>query len=238
MALKDLIADSAALTEKAIEDIVRPYVQYDPKAKRIGFTPKAKSLPKKHKLILHLIALQGWSYVSDESIPTTAKPAELEDAIGIPGGTLRPMLKDLKENHYVTLKSGRYGVQSSSLDDLKALLAGETPSARGLSSRVARRGAAKDGAKKDVDHGVKGKRRSAKKGVDLTAMFRGWIKDGWFKQKKRSMKDLKQKFREKGVMVQNSTLPAYLLMALRENLLEREMATVDGRQVWVYWQPK
>jgi hypothetical protein len=39
-------------------------------------------------------------------------------------------------------------------------------------------------------------------------------------------------------MVENTTLPTYFLAALRDDLLDREQAEVDGRKVWVYWQAK
>jgi hypothetical protein len=239
MALKDLIADSAALTEKAIEDIIAPYISYDPKMKQISFTAKAKNLPSKHKIVLYLVALHGWPFVTDESLPTTAKPADLEEALGIRGGTLRPILKSLKEAHYLIAKGSRYGVQAASLNEIKAMLAGETSSSRAVPSKSGRR---KDtSTKNETDSagkdGSKGKRKTHAKGVDLGAMFRGWIADGYFKQK-RSMKDVKQKFRQKGVMVENTTLPTYFLAALRDDLLEREQAEVDGRKVWVYWQAK
>lgn len=231
MALKDLIADSAALTEKAIEDIIGPYISYDPKMKQVSFTAKAKNLPNKHKIVLYLVALHGWPYVTDESLPTTAKPADLEEALGIRGGTLRPILKGLKEAHYLIAKGRRYGVQAASLTEIKALLAGETASNRIAPSKSGRRKTSATRGETD------GKRKTHSKGVDLGAMFKGWITDGYFKQK-RSMKDVRQKFRQKGVMVENTTLPTYFLAALRDDLLEREQAEVDGRKVWVYWQAK
>lgn len=237
MALKDLIADSAALTEKAIEDIIGPYISYDPRTKQISFTAKAKNLPHKHKIILYLVALHGWPFVTDESLPTTVKPADLEMVLGIRGGTLRPILKSLKDAHYLIAKERRYGIQAASLDDIKAMLGGETASTRVVPSKSGRR---KVTAKKNETNSASkdgGKRKSHTKGVDLGAMFRGWITDGYFKQR-RSMKDVKQKFRQKGVMVENTTLPTYFLAALRDDLLEREQAEVDGRKVWVYWQTK
>jgi len=236
MALKDLIADSAALTEQAIEDIIGPYISYDPKMKQISFTAKAKNLPNRHKIVLYLVALHGWPYVTEDELPTTAKPADLETSLGIRGGTLRPILKGLKDAHYLIAKGSRYGVQAASLNEIKAMLSGETAPGRVAVSKSRRRGAVtkseSDSAGKNAS---KGKRKT--KGSDIGVMFKGWIADGYFKQK-RSMKDVKQKFRQKGVMVENTSLPTYFLAALRDDLLEREQADVDGRKVWVYWQPK
>lgn len=115
MALKDLVIDKAAMTEEAIEKIVSGRLHYDVEEKAISLTPAGASLPVKKKLLTYLVGLQGWRFVAEEPIAADASPAELEEHLGIPGGTVRPMLMDLRERHLLYCKKGRYSVRPSSL---------------------------------------------------------------------------------------------------------------------------
>jgi hypothetical protein len=49
MALKDLIASKASLTEDAIEEIVAEFARFDPDHKAIVFTPESYKLSSKVK---------------------------------------------------------------------------------------------------------------------------------------------------------------------------------------------
>lgn len=234
MALKDLLVSKAVLAEEAIEKIVAGHVHYDAEAKEITLSHAGAALPAKKKLLVYLVALQGWPYVvSEEPIPTDASPAELVEQLGVPGGTIRPMLMDLADRHLAVNRNGRYSVRASSLHAITAELeaggsAGDRPKKRPAASRAkAEGGKAPPTNRRDRS----GKRRSQ------AAMFENWIDQGFFDQP-RSQADVVKKFRQAGIIVSRTSMPQLFLKAIRADRLVREEADVSGRNVWVYRRPK
>ena len=119
MPLKDLTVKGTVLLEKQVEEIVADYVRYDPEAKEIILLPASNSLKDKAKVLLFLVALQGWPFVTKEPVPTDATPAGIEHALHIPGGTLRPILKKLKDSHLVLVKGRSYRINPAALEQIK-----------------------------------------------------------------------------------------------------------------------
>lgn len=119
MPLKDLTIKGTVLREKQIEELVSDYVRYDPETKEIILLPAANSLKNNAKILLYLVALQGWSFVTKDPVPTDATPANIEHALHIPGGTLRPALKGLKESHMILAKGRSYSIHPAALPHIK-----------------------------------------------------------------------------------------------------------------------
>src|SRR5258708_7824100 len=140
MALKDVVASKSALTEEAVEALIRDYIRYDLEEKEITFLSAAATLSGRQKVIVYLVALQGWPIVAKgEDIPTAATPGDIGARVGIHGGTLRPLLKDLKDRHLIAWKDGSYSVRAASLADVKAEMDGRAPVRRALKSKVSAR---------------------------------------------------------------------------------------------------
>jgi hypothetical protein len=236
MALKNLVAQKAALTEEAIESIIAEYVRYDVDEREVAFTPAAADLTSKAKILVYLVALQGWQFVTEEAVTASAKPAALEKQLAIAGGTLRPMLKDLKDRHLLASKSGSYSVRAASLNAIKAELDGTSVLKTGAAKRKPRKSSAtkSDSAQEDASQGSKkAQKRSTSKASDVGLQFTEWVEQGYF-NKPRTAADVLRRFHEEGTIIPRSSVPQYLLAAVRRQQLSRQKEDVDGKEVYVY----
>jgi hypothetical protein len=235
MALKDLIASTSTLTEEAVEALIKDYVRYDVEEKEIAFLPAAARLSGKQKVLVYLVALQGWPIVAKgQEIPTAAKPAHVGERVGIAGGTLRPLLKELKDRHLIVSRGGAYSVRAASLADIKKEMEGQ-----GVASKPSRPKRGRKQPEKAASTDPKQKRKAASgKSGDLTAKFNSWITGGFF-QKPRTLGEVRDRFHEQGDIIPRTTIPTYLLAAVRAKppRLTRARADVDGKKVWVYTSP-
>jgi len=262
MALKDLIAEKGALDEVAIERIVSPYVRYDVEAREIHFMPAFAALSNKAKILVYLVALQGWRFVADEAMQVDARPSDIEAATGIPGGSVRPTLSALAESHHLTERDGRYSVRSTSLSVVEAELNG---GGQGVALRRPRGGARKAARKartaesdiEDFESGetdgdedaesigepvaesdeeaakTKRPRKIAGKTGNVAATFDRWIDEGYFDEP-RTLSDVQKRFRKEAIMVPQTSLPGYFLGAVRKGRLTRDEVEANGKTVWAY----
>lgn len=246
MALKDLIVQRSSLTEAAIEEIVGKYVNYDPEEKAVALTAAGSSLGLKAKVLVYLVALQGWKFVTDEDVPVDAKPAEITEHVGIPGGSLRPTLKELKDSQIIDEKGGRYFIRPVRLDVIKNALS----SPGGVRSKGSKRGGTTSRAKpsskgegsvdKQSATNAVGEtaaetkdRASSRSSTDVSGRFARFIRDGFF-NKPKTLAELKEQFHKVGVILPRTSLPGLLLKAIRSEVLEREKAVLNGKEVWTY----
>lgn len=238
MALKDLVADHKKVAEETIEKIIGPYVRYDPAAQKIVWTAQSKSLSNDAKVLVFLVAVLGWHYVSEEKITVKTKPANLESDLGIPGGTLRPVLKKLKDGHLLTEVSGQYAVQLANIDAIENAIAGNVraptkKSSSRKSGRTKPEKAEDEGA--DVKSSEKRKSRGAPN--QLKTLLTKWISDGFFKEP-RTMSNLLERYHENAVIAKLTSLSGLLLDAVRDGLLIRTKIDVQNKKVWAYSAPK
>lgn len=237
MALRDLIASKASLAEDVIEEIVSEYVRFDTDEKAVFLTPESDGLSNKAKALVYLVALQGWPFVIDDVVPVDAKPADIEKQTGIPGGTLRPILKELKDGRIVIEKGGHYSVLSSALRTIKA----ELESSRGAVTRRRKGKAGRDVAPA-TDHranvevpeqGAKKRARRSSSSTNAAESFGSWIDAGFF-DKPRTLSDVQKRFHQEAMIVPRTSIPGYLLKAVRSRRLVRQKANVNGKNVWAY----
>ena len=234
MALKDLIASKASLAEDVIEEIVSEFVRFDPDHKAVVFTPKAHGLSTKARVLIYLVALQGWSFVVDDPVPADAKPSEITEHTGIAGGTLRPVLKELKDRHIIVQRGGRYSVRSVALQAIKSELGGSAINST-KPNRKSKLRADHDGeSESEPPSEATGKRGRRSSGINkLGEEFDALINGGFF-NKQKTLADVQQHFHKRAMIVPQTSMPPYLLKAVRSGQLERDKIEVNGRAVWAY----
>jgi hypothetical protein len=240
MALKDLIASRQQLNEAAIEAVIKDFVRYDPDNSDIILTPAAVRLPNKHKVLTYLVALEGWVYLKPNIEVTGARPSELEGALGIPGGTLRPLLRDLAAERLVKSDRGAYRIVAPNLDAAVAAINHQADARSGTQERAPIRRKAKSSSgrtisprRDDTANKRSAPKRSKTSGINAAAMFQTWIDRGFFSQPK-SMKDMLDEFHKKGVIMKMTSLSKLPLAAVRSGALERNKGDQEGKQVWLY----
>ena len=234
MALRDLITQRAAIAEQQIEKIVADYVGYDVDEKVVVHRPTFAKLSNKGKVLVHLVALQGWQYVTEDDVPAGASPADLEKDLHIAGGTLRPTLKDLKDRHLINVSGHKYSVSPAALENIKSEIKGQgdgETATRTPRPRTRRKSRAST-AKTDAQTGAK-KRGNKARAVNKAAKFDAWIKKGFF-DKPKTLKEVHARFHKEGEIVAMTSVPKYLLAAIRDDRLEREQTEIGDKKVWAY----
>lgn len=242
MALKNLVAQKAKLTEEAIEAIVSKYVRYDVDEQEIVFTPEAVHLSNKAKILVFLVAQQGWQFVLDEAIDVELAPSRMEELLGISGGTLRPILKDLKDRNLLAAKSGNYSVRSTSLDAIKAELDGKgsataRPKKKSAKTKVDVSGDDEADTPSAEDVPAKRFNRGSRSGPGPGEAFNSIVVSGFFDDG-RTLAEVQAQLHKRAIIVKQTSLPKCLLAAVRDGRLTREKRDVNGRQVWVYTTAK
>jgi hypothetical protein len=229
MALKDLVAKKSEIAEAVIEGIVSKYVRYYTDTLEIGFTPDGAALSGEKRVLVYLVAILGWRYVTDEPPAIPTKPADLEKALGIPGGSLRPLLKGLKEAHLIASQTaGGYSVREGNLEAIAATISGE--------KKPARRKIAVVIAQKLKGEG-KATRRST--GNPIASNIDAWIKDGedGFFGSLRTLHAVHHRLHEHGVIARQTSVSGPLLKGVQQRRLKRQKLMENGKEVWAYCVP-
>jgi hypothetical protein len=207
-------------------------------------------LSNKAKILVYLVALQGWKFVTEDPVGSDARPADIEAATGIPGGSLRPTLRGLCDSHILSERDSRYSVRGTSLPAIEAELNGGDDAvvvrrvrASSRKSSATARKTTDDLGEEDkgqIDTGVTGEdaassrmRKVGSKTGNIAATFERWIDEGYFDEP-RTLADVQKRFRKEAIMVPQTSLPGYFLSAVRKGRLNRDEMDVSGKNVWAY----
>jgi hypothetical protein len=222
MPLKDLVAKKSEIAESVIEAIVSKYVRYYTDTLEIGFTPDGAGLNGENKVLVYLVALLGWRYVTHEPPNVLTKPAALEKVLGIAGGTLRPLLKNLKDAHLIASNDDGYTVREGNLDAIATAISGE--------KKLPWRKAVVPKAVKPKGDGSGSKRPS---GSPISSKLEAWFKESFFKTP-RTLSAVHKRLHEQGVIAPQTSVSGPLLRAVQRGRLTRHKVSEDGKEVWAY----
>ncbi|WNJ92925.1 hypothetical protein [Bosea sp. 685] len=236
MALKDLVADRSKLTEAAIEEIVRDYVRYDPGTYEVVLTPAGLALGNDAKVLVLLVAIAGWKYVVDEVQAVDTKPSAMEQMTGIVGGTLRPVLKKLKDAHLVVATGEGYAVRVANFDAISRVVAGEKAIARPTPRKTKRASSEEDFRTTErppssPETGATKKRRRA--GVPIVSSLHRLVDSGFFVEE-RTLGKVVSRLHEMAITAKTTSLSGPIADLVRAGKLTRKKVTEGGKDIWSY----
>ena len=230
MALKDLIVDTGAETEKALEEIIADFVRFEIEPHAIVLTPAGNALGNAEKVVIYSAAIFGWKYVVDEPPRVSTTPADLGDALGIQGSTIRTVLKKLKDDNILSVADGHYSIRVSNLAAAAGVVKGE----KRLSSTAATSKRRKlDNPKVRVDATARNRTKSRRKGVPIAASLDALLGEGFFDEF-RALTEVVERLHELAVNAKMTSLSGPVAALVREKKLERKKTDRNGKQVWAY----
>ncbi|MES2059696.1 MAG: hypothetical protein V4438_01560 [Patescibacteria group bacterium] len=231
MALKNHTIDSSKVSEEQIEAIIADRIKYDPKNQKVVLLPNARTLSNDRKILLYLVALKGWKFLIEKETPhEDASPLEITHATGIPGGSVRPILRGLEDRKIIITHKGRYEVPSHNLSTIQSLLSKQDP----IGPVVTKHSKAE--SKSNSVKNAKAKRVSSNSNKpSLAEGFAILMEKKWFKGGK-TTNQLKDKLDEMTIFPPIEQLPSHLLNAYRKGNLVRSKQNTDGKKIWVYEQ--
>ena len=231
MALKNHTIDSSKVSEEQIEAIIADRIKYDPKNQKVVLLPNARALSNDKKILLYLVALKGWKFLIEKDAPhEDASPLEITHATGIPGGSVRPILRGLEDRKIIITHKRRYEVPSHNLSSIQSLLSKQDPI--GLTMTKYSKSESKPTSAKD-EKNIRTSSNSNK--PTLGEGFATLLEKKWFKGGK-TTNQLKDKLDEMTIFPPVEQLPWHLLNAYRKGNLARSQQNISGKKVWVYEQ--
>jgi hypothetical protein len=95
--------------------MIRPFAIVDPENGEVIFSTKGDELIAKHKILVFLLCRLALVTRPDLVFKPTVSPKEIEMGTDIPGGTVRPKLKELTDDRLVMRSGDGYQVVASGL---------------------------------------------------------------------------------------------------------------------------
>ena len=232
MALKKLVVERGKIAEEMIESVVSDFIGYELNPNTIVFKPKGASLRNDAKILVYLVAVLGWQYVADDEHTTDTRPAALEATLGIPGGTLRPILKKMKDAHLLTVANKHYSIRPSNLDAIGRIV--QDGQSVPTTSKPVKTPEAKSNDGKGTRQ-LDGKTNKAKKkpGVPILSSLDELITDGFFVEY-RTLGEVADRLHELAIIARATSLSGPIADCVRDKKLQRKKIERKGKQVWAY----
>jgi hypothetical protein len=212
MPLSDLIVTNKEISENLIEKVLKDRVELVQDGNKVVLTREGSTYPNKIKVLLFLSGGKAWELLDHVSLSFT--PVEMEKTVGIPGNSLRPILKEISDNYMVNNDRGKYQITAKGIYELEKLLENITK----------------------ID--TRGKKSKPKKirvlgGPTKTMAIDELLKEGYFSTP-RDNGEIISELGRRGVTIKQTSLPSFILPLLRKKVLTRDYKLKDKRKVWAY----
>jgi hypothetical protein len=111
---------------KILATLLKPHVRIDPDTGKVYFTPYPPKLNTRQHVLVYLLAKLALSQKNERFDPI-ASAKDIEDATGLPGGTVRPKLTGLFRDRIIAKSEAGYFFEVSALQKARAILEDTLP---------------------------------------------------------------------------------------------------------------
>lgn len=218
MALQDLVINNKQISAELVENLLKDRVELVQEGRKVSLTKKGMRLPNRSKILLFLVGGKAWKLLDGER--WSSSPGVMEEVLGIPGNTLRPILKSLADGFFVKSEKGKYQILSKGIYELETILD---------------KGENKETDIPDSDSGTE-KSVSIKKtvgGPSKSKAIEELISEGYFSDL-RELSEIQVELGRRGISIKLTSLPSYVLPLVRKKVLTREYKIKGKGKVWTY----
>jgi hypothetical protein len=210
MALKDLILNKEQVSEELIENILKGRVDLVEEGSKIVLRREADNFSNRNKILLFLAGGMAWEII--EGKEWRCSPKNMEESIGIPGNSLRPILMTLAGGYLVNATGGKYKIMPRGISTLQGIIDGTTEQ----SKKVAKSTKKKTGSNETKSNSL------------------NTLVSGVFFSTPKDAKEIVAELRRLGTTIKMTSLPSYLLPLVKKEILSREYVTKGKKKVWSY----
>lgn len=218
MALQDLVINNKQISSELIENILKNRVELIQDGRKVNLTKEGMKFSNKGRILLFLTGGKAWELI-DTRIWSSG-PGDMQEFLGIPGNTLRPILKDLADNFLVKSEKGKYQILPKGIYEIEYILQKKEDGKENNSNN-----------KTDSNKNLPAKKTTG--GPSKSKALEELITDGYFSEP-RELSEIQVELGRRGIMTKLTSLPSYVLPLVRKKVLTRDHKSKGKGEVWTY----
>ena len=219
MALQDLVVNNKQVSAELVESLLKGRVELIHEGKRVNLTKEGMQLSNRGRVLLFLAGGKAWELL-EETETWSSMPGDMHEFLGIPGNTLRPILRNLADSFFVKSEKGKYQILPKGIYELESILEKGENKKNSTSGNNSNPGKAKSSRKTTGSF-------SKSKAIEEL------IKEEYFSDS-RELSEIRVELGRRGISVKLTSLPSYILPLVRKKVLTREQKSRGKGKVWIY----
>lgn len=231
MSLKQHTVRKREVTEQAIAAVIADRCKYDVELGEVVLLPAFSALRARLKILVYLVALRGWQFLKPGTGSERAGPTDIARAVGLPSGTVKPLLRELATGNILHARNGAYMVPDHNIAHVERLLSGEAQ----ITSQ-AERGRTR-GKRATRGSSPSSRRRSAPSKPGVRKLIQDLVRRGFF-AKPKTLTHVQAALRDRGYVYELNSLSGPMQRITRADLLRREKAQHGKKSVYEYRAPR